>query len=209
MVVCGNTRGTRRIHAFNIYSTIFSFAGCDAPGPPPPPRCRSPVAGGRWPASGVALAGLFLCCGVWGVGAGRASQLSPSPSRRLALPRPTVRPVWTLSPDTSSISRGESEPLRAHSVHCAHTTGYVASFQPSSPSATTLSGSGSLSPVRGAGNVRLIRGAAEHVHVEANGRECEKRCASRQNRPHARQPWSARVWGEKARGPGERGGFGT
>jgi len=157
------------------------------PVPLPAAAPRSP--GGRWP---VALAGLG------GGGAGGASQLSPSPRYGRC----------GHSPQTPRPSR-ERAPASALCALCTH-NGVCSIFsQSSSPSATTLFGSGSLSPVRGAGNVRLIRGAAEHVHVEANGRECEKRCASRQNRPHARQPWSARVWGEKARGPGERGGFGT
>ena len=182
MVVCGNTRAARTSRDCCVLSR---FSACSCAGPP---------AGPRRPERG---------------GAGGASLNSPLPLPGGWLSRHAPRyGRCGHSPQTPRPSR-ERAPASALCALCTH-NGVCSIFsQSSSPSATTLFGSGSLSPVRGAGNVRLIRGAAEHVHVEANGRECEKRCASRQNRPHARQPWSARVWGEKARGPGERGGFGT
>ena len=181
-----------------------------------PVPLRLPAAAPRWPVAGGRRAAwrwrgcsCVVACGGWGLGGPLNSPL-PLPGGWLShAPRYGRCGHSPQTPRPSREARASPCERTLWTVHCAHTTGYVASFQPSSPSATTLSGPGSLSPVRGAGNVRLIRGAAEHVHVEANGRECEKRCASRQNRPHARQPWSARVWGEKARGPGERGGFGT
>ena len=190
MVVCGNTRGVYTLLIFTPQYSALPVALRPVPLPAGAAAPRSP--GGGWPVAGGAGG-----AGGWGGWGGLST-----------LPFPTVRPVCGHSPQTPRPSR-ERAPASALCALCTH-NGVCSIFsQSSSPSATTLFGSGSLSPVRGAGNVRLIRGAAEHVHVEANGRECEKRCASRQNRPHARQPWSARVWGEKARGPGERGGFGT